>query len=103
MDGKEKTQLEHQIVRARDGIGSRIDELDRRLRTTLDVRSAAGEHAPELMAGGAVLGLLVGFGSPRLLKRLVQIAIPLGVIAAGAKKFKDSRDAKQQPFDDTGI
>ena len=99
MDAKDKKKIEHEIVRARDGIGSRIDELDRRLRTTLDVKSAAAAHAPELMAGGAVLGLLVGFGSPKLLKRLVQIAVPLGVIAAGVKKVKDSLDAKQHPDD----
>lgn len=87
----EKKQIEHEIVRARDGVGSRIDELDRRLRTTFDVQTAASEHAPELMAGGALLGLLVGFGSPRLLKRLVQIALPLGALAVGAKKFQQSR------------
>ncbi len=102
MDGKEKKQIEHEIVRARDGIGSRIDELDRRLRTTLDIKSVASKHATELMAGGAVLGLLVGFGSPKLLKRLVQIAVPLGAIAAGVKKFKESRD-DQQLFDDSEI
>ena len=87
----EKKQIEHEIVRARDGVGNRIDELDRRLRTTFDVKSAAAEHAPELVAGGALLGLLVGFGSPKLLKRLVQIAVPLGVIAAGVKKVQQSR------------
>ena len=103
MDASDRKALEHQIVRARDGIGTRIDELDRRLRTTLDVKSVASEHAPELMAGGAVLGLLVGFGSPKLLKRLVQIAVPLGVIAAGVKKVKDSRDSKVSAFDDDEI
>jgi len=102
MDVTEKKQIEHQIVQARDGIGSRIDELDRRLRTTFDVKSAASEHAPQLMAGGAVLGLLVGFGSPRLLKRLVQIVVPLAVIAAGVKKVKESRD-DQHLYDDAEI
>lgn len=100
MDAADKKALEHQIVRARDGIGSRIDELDRSLRKTLDVKSAAAEHTPELMAGGAVLGLLVGFGSPKLLKRLVQIAVPLGAIAVGVKKVKESRDQKVRPLDE---
>ena len=61
----EKKAVEHAIERARDGVSERIDELDRRLRTTLDFKSQAAEHAPQLVAGGAVVGFLVGFGFPK--------------------------------------
>ena len=91
MNATEKHQIEREIERARDGVGTRIDELDNRLRKQLDVKSMASEHAPELIAGGAVVGFLVGFGFPKLLKRAIQIGVPLAVIAY---KVKQSRDAE---------
>jgi hypothetical protein len=89
MEAQEKQQLEHQIVTARDGVSERIDELDRRLRTTLDVKSAAAEHAPQIIAGGAALGFLVGFGFPKVLKRMIQIGVPLALVAYKVKKSRD--------------
>jgi len=56
MDPQEKQNVERAIVAARDGIGQSIDELDRELRRTLDVKSLAAKHAPQLVAGGAVVG-----------------------------------------------
>lgn len=88
----ERDQLDQTIVSARDRVGDRIDELDRRLRTQLDFKSMAAEHAPQLVAGGAVVGLLVGFGFPKLFKRAIQIGIPAAVIAYGVKKAKAARD-----------
>jgi ElaB/YqjD/DUF883 family membrane-anchored ribosome-binding protein len=82
---EEKGDIERAIVQARDGVGERIDELDRRLRTTLDVKSFAREHAPQLVAGGAVVGFLVGFGFPKLLRRIVGIGIPLAIVAMKVK------------------
>jgi hypothetical protein len=88
MADHEKQDIERAIDRARDGVGERIDELDRRLRSSLDVKSAAAEHAPEIIAGGAVIGFLAGFGFPKPLRRAVSIGIPLALIAL---KFKKSR------------
>ena len=85
MNETEKRDIESEIERARDGVGNRIDELDRRLRTQLDLRTMASEHAPQLIAGGAV----VGFGFPRLLKRAIQVGAPLALIAWRVKKSRD--------------
>lgn len=89
MPVEEKQQLEHTIVTARDGVSDRIDELDRRLRATLDVKSAASEHAPQIIAGGAAVGFLVGFGFPKALRRLIQIGVPLALVAYKVKKSRD--------------
>jgi len=84
--GDEKQQLDQTIVSARDRVGDRIDELDRHIRKQLDVKSIASEHATELVAGGAVVGFLVGFGFPKVVKRLLQIGIPVAVVAMQVKK-----------------
>ena len=88
MADTEKQDIEREIDRARDGVSEHIDELDRRLRTSLDMKSAAAKNAPGIIAGGAVLGFLAGFGFPRPLRRAVSIGIPLALIAM---KFKKSR------------
>jgi hypothetical protein len=89
MKEQEKQSIEREIQRARDGVSDRIDELDSKLRTQLDFKSAARDHAPQIVAGGAVVGFLVGFGFPKPLKRLIQIGVPLALIAY---KVKQSRD-----------
>ncbi len=89
MTSEEMQQIEHQIERARDGVGDRIDELDRRLRTTFDFKTMAREHAPQIIAGGAVLGFLVGFGLPKPLKKLIGISIPVALIVY---KVRQSRN-----------
>lgn len=78
---EQKVHIERAITRARDGVGERIDELDRRLRTQFDLKAALQEHATEVVAGGAVVGFLVGFGFPKLLRRAVAIGVPLALIA----------------------
>ena len=83
----EKRAIEQEIGRARDGVGEHIDELDRRLRKTFDIETAASEHAPQLVAGGAVVGFLFGFGFPKTVKTLLRIGIPLAVITLAAKKY----------------
>ena len=60
-----------------------------RIRTQYDVKQFAAEHAPQIVAGGAVLGLLVGFGIPKTLRRLIQIGVPLGLIAWKVKQTMD--------------
>ena len=86
----EKQQLDQTIEGARDRVGDRIDELDRRIRKRLDITSIAAEHAPQLVAGGAVVGFLVGFGFPKVVKRVLQIAIPVAIIAVRVNKMRSS-------------
>ena len=92
MNPTEKKQIEAEIVRARDGVGDRIDELDARLRRQLDFEAMAREHAPQIVAGGAVVGFLVGFGFPKLLRRAIQIGVPLALIAYKVKTSRDGHD-----------
>ena len=93
MTADEKQQIEQQIERARDGVGNRIDELDKRLRTTLDLKTLAREHAPQIIVGGAVLGFLVGFGLPTAFKKLIGIGIPVALIAYKVKQAHDGGGA----------
>jgi ElaB/YqjD/DUF883 family membrane-anchored ribosome-binding protein len=86
----EKQQLDQTIEGARDRVGDRIDELDRRIRQRLDIKSIASEHAPQLVASGAVVGFLVGFGFPKVIKRILQIAIPVAIIAVRVNKMRET-------------
>lgn len=86
----EKKEIEREIDRARDGVGDRIDELDRRLRSSLDVKSAAAAHAPEIIIGGAVIGFLAGFGFPKALGRAVSIGFPLALMAMRLRKARQN-------------
>ena len=88
----EKQQVERAIERARDGVSERIDELDRRLRTTLDVKTFASEHAPQLIAGGAVVGVILGFGLPKVFRKLITWGVPVAIIAATIKNVRDRDD-----------
>jgi hypothetical protein len=88
----EKQAIEQEIGRARDGVGERIDELDRRLRKTFDIEAFAAEHAPQLMAGGATLGFLVGFGFPKAVKILLRLGVPIAAITFAAKKYAAHRN-----------
>ena len=85
-NAEEQKSIEREISRAREGVSERIDELDRRLRSTLDVKAFASEHANEIIAGGAVVGFLAGFGLPKMLRRVVQIGIPLAFIGWKVKQ-----------------
>lgn len=84
----EKKELDQTIEGARDRVGDRIDELDRRIRKRLDIQSIASEHAPQLVAGGAVAGFLIGFGFPKVIKRIIQIGIPVVLIAVRVNKMR---------------
>jgi hypothetical protein len=96
----EKQAIEQEIGRARDHVGERIDELDRRLRSTLDIKSQAAEHAPQIIAGGAVLGFLVGFGFPKAVKVLLKLGIPIAAVTFAAKKYAASRNGDgAEPYD----
>jgi len=93
MDAAAKTDIEREIERARDNVGVHIDELDRKLRTQLDLKTMAQEHAPQIAIGGAVLGFLVGFGLPKGLRRVIKIGVPLALIAVKVKKSHDAKMA----------
>src|ERR1700730_9348925 len=93
----EQKDIEREIERARDGVGDRIDELDRKLRSTLDVKSFARDHANEIITGGAVVGFLVGFGLPKTLRRIVQIGVPLAFIGWKVKAKMDKKRNFPQP------
>ncbi|HKR66885.1 MAG TPA: hypothetical protein VJZ00_24375 [Thermoanaerobaculia bacterium] len=86
----EKDHIERAIVRARDGVGDRIDELDRKLRTDFDPKTLARSYAPHLIAGGAVLGVVVGFGLPKVLRKLIKIGVPLAILAVTVKNARES-------------
>lgn len=88
MTDDEKKQIEAEMEAARDRVGNRIDELDARLRKQLDFESVAREHAPQLAAGGAVVGFLVGFGFPKIVKTAIKIGVPVALIAWGVKQSK---------------
>jgi hypothetical protein len=86
MADEEKDHIHRAIARARDGVGDRIDELDRHLRTTLDPKPIAEKYAPQLVAGGAVLGVIIGLGMPKIVRRMITWGVPLGFLAMTVKK-----------------
>jgi hypothetical protein len=88
MADEQKEHIQRAIVRARDGVGDRIDELDRHLRTNLDPKTLARTYAPHLIAGGAVLGVVVGFGFPKVFRKLITWGVPIGIIAMTVKNAR---------------
>ncbi len=91
----EKQYIERAIVRARDGVGDRIDELDRHLRTNLDPKTLATTYAPQLIAGGAVLGVIVGFGLPKVFRKLVTWGVPLAIVAVTVKNARERNGQRE--------
>jgi hypothetical protein len=88
---EQKEHIQRAIVRARDGVGDRIDELDRHVRTNLDPKTLARSYAPQIIAGGAVLGIIVGFGLPKVFRKLVAWGVPIGVIAMTIKNAREAQ------------
>lgn len=86
----EKQYIEHEIDRARNGVSDRIDELDRRLRTEYNPKTLASTYAPQIIAGGAVLGLVVGFGLPKIFRKLVTFGVPLAILALTVKNAREA-------------
>lgn len=91
-----KQHIELAIERARDGVSEHIDEIDRRLRSSLDFGQMAGDHAPQFLAAGAVVGLLIGLGAPKIVTRGLQLGVPLFIAVQVMKK----RQAALEPADD---
>ena len=93
MDARERQQVERELRDAREGVGEHIDELDRQIRNRLDVVSIAREHAPQLIVGGVAVGFLVGFGFPKIFRRVLQFGIPVALIAYKVKQSRDKAHA----------
>lgn len=91
MGDDQKTHIQRAIVRARDGVGDRIDELDQHLRSNFDPKTLARTYAPHLIAGGAVVGVLVGFGLPKIFRRLVTWGVPIAIVAVTIKKAREAQ------------
>ncbi|HUF18794.1 MAG TPA: hypothetical protein VMS12_12190 [Thermoanaerobaculia bacterium] len=94
-----KVHIERAIERARHGVGEGIDELDRRVRDTMDIRRKAGEYAPQLMVAGAALGFVVGFGMPNLIKRTLQFGVPILIALKVAQAQSDAELAATVPLE----
>lgn len=94
-----KVHIERSIERARHGVGEGIDELDRRIRGTMDFRSKAEAYAPQLIVAGAALGFVVGFGMPNLIKRTLQFGIPILIALKVAQAQSDAELASTAPVD----
>ena len=88
MADDQKEHIQRAIVRARDGVGDRIDELDRHVRTTLDPKTLASTYAPALIGGGAVLGVIVGFGLPKVFRKLITWGVPIAILAVTIKNTR---------------
>jgi hypothetical protein len=82
MDIDPKQQIEQAIAAARDGVGAHVDELDEHLRANFDPKVLVKSYAPHLVAGGAVVGVVVGFAFPKVFRRLITWGVPIGMIAA---------------------
>lgn len=85
-----KVHIERAIERARHGVGEGIDEIDRRVRGTMDMKKKAAEYAPQLMVAGAALGFVIGFGMPNLIKRSLQFGIPILIALKVAQAQSDA-------------
>ncbi len=93
---KERAEIESRIEEARDSVGETIDQLDRRIRERFDIGRVFEDFAPHLMATGAVVGLLVGYGVPRAATRLIQLGVPValavGVVARSRSRCRTEAD-----------
>jgi hypothetical protein len=87
---EQKIHIERAIDRARDGVGERLDELDRKLRTDLNPKTLASEYAPHIVAGGAALGLIVGFGLPKIFRKLITFGVPIAILAMTIKNAREA-------------
>ncbi len=85
----QKQSIERAIARARDGVGERIDELDRTLRTQFDPKTIVRSYAPHLVAGGAAIGLIVGFALPKVLRKVITWGVPIGILVMTIKHARE--------------
>lgn len=92
-----RSHIETAIERAREGMSESIDELDRRVRESLNFRQMAADHAPQVLVAGAAFGFLLGLGVPRVILRTIQIGIPIAIAVQIAKKRREAAAMQEQP------
>ncbi|MBW3564060.1 MAG: hypothetical protein KY459_05000 [Acidobacteria bacterium] len=92
----ERAHIELAIERARDRVGTSIDELDERVKSKIDFGRMAREHTPQLLAVGGVIGLVMGLGIPKAFIRMVQIGIPVGIALEIARRSRPSDENQEQ-------
>ena len=92
----ERAHIELAIERARNRVGSSIDELDERVKDNFDFKRMASEHSPQLLAAGGVIGLVLGLGVPKALIRMVQIGIPVGIALEIARRSRPTAENQEQ-------
>jgi len=89
-----KRHIELAIDRAREGVGEHVDALDRHLRESLDFKAKAANNAPALLAAGAAVGFLAGFGLNDKAARVLKIAVPLLLVAKVAQARFGTHDSE---------
>lgn len=93
----QKVHIERAIERARDGVSERIDELDQKLRHSLDLGSMASQHAPKIVGAGAAVGFLVGFGFPSIFRAALKIGLPVTLVGLAVMKARRAADDSTSP------
>jgi hypothetical protein len=81
-----KLHIERAIGRARQGVGERIDEIDKNLRSRLDWKRQAGDHAVEVVVAGTALGFFLAVGGAKTVVRAVQLTFPIVMAIHLAKR-----------------
>ncbi|HSP34470.1 MAG TPA: hypothetical protein VLU46_09150 [Thermoanaerobaculia bacterium] len=75
--------LEHEVAKARADVRADFEALGREFgRDERQAKARLREYGPLLIAGAAGLGLLLGFGGPKWIKRVL-----IGGAVAGAAAF----------------
>lgn len=92
----ERAHIELAIERARESMGDTIDELDDRMQGAFDFGRIASEHAPQLMAAGGVVGLVLGLGVSKAIIRMIQIGIPVGIALEIVRRSKPTVENQRQ-------
>lgn len=82
----QKNHAVREIIRARGELSADIQQLGDKLRRTQ--RQAPRDHAPKLVAGAAVAGILAGFAAPEVLKKALKWGGPIALAAVAVKLRK---------------
>jgi len=75
--------LEHEIASARENVRADFEALGRELgRDERQAKARIHEYGPILVAGAGGLGLLIGLGGPKWIKRVLVVGAIGGAAAA---------------------
>lgn len=92
----ERAHIELAIERARERMGDTIDELDGRLKGATDIGGMVRDHAPQLMAAGGLVGLVLGLGVSKAMIRMIQIGVPIGIALEIARRSVPTEENQKQ-------